>query len=117
MDDIVEMIHSLLYNILVIESPVLSGSMKSMIQSGMEDPSTRELIIDAPFYDVKRWEKDRTIVYTGDVIQGRTAYAEWVNRLGGFGTHNKSEEWVNRAVHEVVDAIANGIGATVYYEI
>ena len=117
MEDVVEMMHSLLYNVLIMESPVLSGSMKSMIQTGMDEPSTREIVIDAPFYDVKRWEKDNTIVYTGDVILGRTAYAEWVNRLGGFATHNKSEKWVNRAIHEVVDAIANQIGAEVIYEI
>ena len=117
MDDVVEILHSLLYNVLIIESPVLSGSMKSMIQTGMDTPSERQIIIDAPFYDLKKWNEDKTVVYTGSIIQGRTAYAEWVNRLGGFATHNKSEKWVNRAIHEVVDAIASQIGAEVIYEI
>lgn len=117
MDSIVEKIHSLLFSNLVLSSPVLSGNMKSMIKSVIQDGDTAKIVIDAPFYDMKKWEKENVIVYTGENISGRTAYAEWVNRLGGFGTHNKSEKWVNRAILEVVQAVAGEIGAQVIYEL
>ena len=113
MDNIVEKLHSLLYTVLTLESPVLSGNMKMHIKS----PNEREIVIDAPFYDMKKWEKDKIIVHTGEIIDGRTAYAEWCNRLGAFNSHNKSEKWVNRAVLEAAYAIANEIGATVIYEL
>ena len=112
-----EKIHSLLFSNLTMSSPVLSGNMKSFIKTGNVGINTREIIIDAPFYDMKKWEKEKVIVHTGETIAGRTAYAEWVNRLGAFGRHNKSEGWVNRAVLEVVSAIANQVGAEVVYDL
>lgn len=113
---IVEKIHNLLSSNLVMSSPVLSGNMKQHIKAsiGTDD---RTVIIDAPFYDMKKWEKEHAIVHTGQIINGRTAYAEWVNRLGAFGHRNKSWHWVNRAIIEVVSAIANEIGAEVIYEL
>ena len=112
MENIVEKLHSLLFSKLLLESPVLSGNMKMNIsESGMD------IVIDAPFYDMKQWNEKQVIVHTGAIINGRTAYAEWVNRLGAFGRHNKSEGWVNRAILEVVNIIANQIGAEVVYEL
>ena len=113
MEDVVGKIHALLFSNLVMSSPVLSGNMKSFIKTG----SDGTIVIDAPFYDMRKWEKDKVVVHTGETINGRTAYAEWVNRLGAFGRHNKSERWVNRAILEVVQAIANEIGAEVIYEL
>ena len=117
MDDIVEKLHALLYSNLIMQSPVLSGNMKSLIQVGLQGGGTREIIIDAPYYDMKKWEKEKVVVHTGEVKNGQTAYAEDVNLRGAFGRHNRSEGWVNRAVKEVVDTIANEIGAQVIYEI
>ena len=117
MEDIVEKIHALLFSNLILSSPVLSGNMQSLIQVGLQGSSTREILIDAPFYDMNKWKKEGVIVHTGETIDGKTAYAEWVNALGAFGTHNKSEGWVNRAIIQVVDAIANEIGAQVIYEL
>lgn len=114
---IVEKIHSLLLPNLMLKSPVLSGNMKSLIKNGIISDGLREIVIDAPFYDMKKWKDSGVVVHTGNVIQGRTAYAEWVNRLGAFATHNKSEKWVNRAILEVVQPIANEIGAEVIYEL
>lgn len=117
MDNIVERLHALLFSNLILSSPVLSGNMQSLIQVGLQGSDTREIIIDAPFYDPKKWEKEKVIVHTGEVIDGRTAYAEWVNKYGAFFKHNKSEGWVNRSILEVVTAIANEIGAQVIYEL
>ena len=115
--EIVERLHGLLFSTLTMQSPVLSGNMKSLIKESVLDADTREIVIDAPFYDMKKWEKDKVIVHTGETIDGRTAYAEWVNRLGAFGSHNKSEHWVNWAILSVVQAIANETEAYVIYEI
>ena len=115
MENVVEKLHALLFSNLIMQSPVLSGNMQSMIQVGIQGSSTREIIIDAPFYDAKKWEKDKIVVHTGEVKNGKTAYAEDVNLRGAFGRHNKSEGWVNRAVKEVVETIANEIGAQVVY--
>lgn len=112
MQEIVDKIHSLLYSKLTMDVPVLSGNMSMNISA-----NGSEIIIDAPFYDMKRWLKDGTIIHTGRIINGKTAYAEWVNRLGGFATHNDSEGWVNRAVLDVVNIIANEIGAEVIDEL
>ena len=117
MEQIVEKIHSLLFSNLVMSSPILSGNMKQHIKSNMDSEDEREIVIDAPFYDMKRWEKEHAIVHTSEIINGRSAYAEWVNRLGAFGRKNKSWHWVNRAVIQVVETIANEVGAEVIYEL
>ena len=110
---IIEKTHNLLYTNLLLKSPVLSGSMKMHIQ----DNGEREIVIDAPFYDLKEWNKTGNIVYTGKVYNGVSAYASIVNEMGAFGKHNKSEGWVNRAILEVANVIANEIGAEVVYEL
>jgi len=117
MEDSVEKLTSLLFATLVTSSPVLSGNMKSLIQISKYGENECEIVIDAPFYDAKKWQKDKTIVYTGETYNGKSAYAELVNKAGGYGTHNKSEHWVNRACVEVAEIIANEIGATVINEL
>ena len=115
--EIVEKLHSLLHFDLVLNSPVLSGNMKSWIELGDITPDTREIVIFAPFYDMKKWEKEHTIFYTGEIIDGKSDYAQEVNDMGAFGRHNKSEHWVNRCCVEVARAIANEIGGIVINEL
>ena len=109
----VEGIQSLLFMNLVNKSPILSGNMQMNIQCGITTPSECEIVIEAPFYDMKKWKKDKVIVKTGENFKGKTDYAYWVNELGGFATHNKSEHWVNRCMYEVALEIANQLGAEV----
>lgn len=117
MADTVEKLTSLLFATLIVNSPILSGNMQGHIQIKDFNENKCELVIDAPFYDMAEWQKNKTIVHTGDIIGGKTAYAEWVNKAGGFGTHNKSEHWVNRVCVEVAQIIASEIGATVINEL
>lgn len=112
-----EKLHALIFSNLIYNSPVLSGNMQSLIQLGQVGSSEMEIIIDAPFYDQKKWNKDKVIVHTGETINGLTAYASSVNKSGGFGSHNKSEHWVNRVCVECAQAIANEIGAVVINEL
>lgn len=108
-----EKIHSLLSSNLIFQSPVLSGNMKAHIKQNGE----YEIIIEAPFYDMAKWRKENVIVHTGQRIYGKTDYAEWVNKIGAFGTHNKSEHWVNDTILGVVGVIAQEIGADVINEL
>ena len=117
MAETVEKMTSLLFAALVTSSPVLSGNMKQNVQITRYGINECEIMIDAPFYDMKKWQKDKAIIHTGDTINGKTSYAEWVNKFGGFGTHNKSEHWVNRACVEIAQIIANEIGAEVINEL
>lgn len=117
MADTIEKMTSLLFAILLTSSPVLSGNMKQNIQITRYGINECEIVIDAPFYDMKKWRKDKVIVHTGETFRGKTAYAESVNRSGAFGTHNKSEHWANRACVEVAQIIANEIGAEVINEL
>ena len=114
---IVEKLHTLLFTKLKLESPVLSGNMRGSINLGSISESTREIIINAPFYDMKKWKKTGVITRTGETIYGKTDYAKWVNDLGGFATHNKSENWVNRACVEIATIIANEVGGIVINEL
>ena len=117
MDNSVEKFTSLLFGVLLTSSPVLSGNMKSFIQITDYSENECRIVIDAPFYDESKWNKEKVIVHTGELVKGKSAYAEWVNKSGGFGTHNKSEHWVNRACVEVANIIANEIGAEVINEL
>lgn len=103
------------YN-LVMQSPVLSGSMQAHIQLGYTGDEFA-IIIDAPFYDMKEFKKNHNLVYTGKVINGMEAYAYWVNEVGAFGRHNKSEHWVNRVLNDCCLMIAGQIGAQVINEL
>lgn len=117
MDEVVEKIHSLLSSRLVLDSPVLSGNMKAHIRPGPVAEGEGGITIDAPFYDLRKWRREGVIVHTNATLNGMTAYADIVNRFGGFMTHNESEGWVNRAILNVVRTVANEIGAEVIYEL
>jgi len=112
-----EKLHTLVFYNLFSQVPILSGNMASMIHTSQAYGTEFVIVIDAPFYDVKEWEKNRTVVHTGQVIDGKTAYAEWVNKLGGFGTRNKSMYWVNRVCVEAATVLASEIGAEVINEL
>lgn len=114
---IAERLQSLLFTHLVTSSPILSGNMQSMINISLFGLYRNEITIEAPFYDMVKWHKSKQIVHTGESKKGFTDYANWVNNLGAFGKHNKSENWVNRACYEVCQAIANEIGAVVINEL
>lgn len=103
------------YN-LIMQSPVLSGSMQAHIQLGYGNDGF-EIVIDAPFYDQKEFRKHKQLIYTGEVKYGKTAYAEWVNELGAFGRHNKSEHWVNRVLNEACQVVAAEVGGIVINEL
>lgn len=106
-------LYSLLYGTLVMESPVLSGNMQSLIQLGYIGSTEANIIIEAPFYDMKLWKDKKVVVHTGKNKKGKTDYASSVNAVGGFGSHNKSENWVNRVCYDVCKVIAEEIGAEV----
>lgn len=113
-----EKLKNLLENILDINFPILSGNM---YRHGVEIVSASDneitLCIDAPFYDAKKWRESGAIIPTGESFNGITSYAMWVNKVGAFGRHNKSEHWVNRACFEAVNTLANEIGAEVENEL
>ena len=106
-----ELQYSLLWN-LVMESPVLSGNMQSMISLGYGNDGY-EVIIEAPFYDMKKWQKQGIIVHTGANKNGITDYAYEVNEFGAFGRHNKSEHWANRVINTCCEEIAKKYGGEV----
>ncbi len=112
-----EKLYALVFYDLHAQSPVLSGNMLSLIQTSQAYGTEFVIMIDAPFYDQKEWEKNKTVVHTGATIDGKTAYAQWVNDLGGFGTGNKSMHWVNRVCVQAAIAIASEIGAEVINEL
>lgn len=100
-DEVKKALENHLYSQLVFNSPILSGNMMMNISQG-----SSEIIIAAPFYDNKMWRKKHIIVHTGETKNGLTDYANSVNEVGGFGTHNKSEHWVNRVVNTCCRDIA-----------
>lgn len=112
-----EKLYALVFYGLHCQSPVLSGNMLSMIQTSQAYGSEFVILIDAPFYDMKQWQKNKTVVHTGKTVNGRTAYAQWVNKVGAFGKRNKSMHWVNRVCVEAATALASEIGAEVINEL
>ena len=112
-----EKLYSLVFYNLHAQAPVLSGNMLSFIQTAQAYGSEFVIVIDAPFYDQKEWEKNKTVVHTGKTVDGMTAYAQMVNDIGAFGTRNKSMHWVNRVCVEAAVALAGEIGAEVINEL
>lgn len=106
MTELMQSLYSLLNTYLIQESPVLSGNMRTGIEVSSIDDHQVELVINAPFYDMKIWNKTGAVVYTGASYGGITDYAMWVNRSGAFNKHNKSQAWANRAVVDCVKVIA-----------
>lgn len=116
MTDLEEKLQFLCFYNLVMHSPVLSGNMQSMIQLGY-DAEGVQIIIDAPYYDMEEFRKNRRIVHTGETKNGMSSYALLVNESGGFSSHNKSEHWVNRVLDECCRVIATEIGGEVINEL
>lgn len=107
-----------IYNALMIDlyknSPRMSGNMQSNLQLGEVKDNSMTIIINAPYYDINQWKKDGQIVLTNKQSKnGTTDYAEVVNSIGAFGKRNKSTHWVNKTCLEVVNTIAQEIGAIV----
>ena len=82
---------------LLQDVPILSGNMKSHIR--LVNVSEDEIVyeISAPQYDMNTFRKTGRIQFTGKTPD----YAIWVNDLGAFATHNKSEHWLNRSLYEL----------------
>lgn len=119
MTELMEELYSLVVTSLMLNSPRLSGNMKNHIKT-KEISNHRVIIeIEAPFYDAKMWQKYKTIVYTGPPKKypGVTDYAYWVNVVGAFGKHNKSEHWINRTLDDTCRAVAGEYNAEVINKI
>mgnify|MGYP003571265032 CR=1 FL=1 len=112
-----EELYNLIFTSLFFNSPILSGNMKAHIKITSIDDKKATLVIEAPNYDLKLWNKDKTIVYTGVNKYGLTDYAYNVNKYGAFGKHNKSEGWVNRTLLNACQTIANQYGGEVINEL
>lgn len=111
--NLVERLQSILFESLVNYCPVLSGNMRDNIrQDGIG-----EVVIEAPKYDVALWTKTGVIKHSIPGNGGVDHYAYFVNKNGGFGTHNSSEGWVDRTVLSAVITFANEIGAEVIYDL
>ena len=112
-----EKLYGLVFYNLHAQSPVLSGNMLGHIQTSQAYGTEFVIVIDAPFYDMKEWQKNRQIVHTGATVNGQTAYAQMVNDVGAFGRHNKSMHWVNRVCVQSAITLASEIGAEVINEL
>lgn len=103
------LVYNILYN-LTMSSPVLSGNMQSFIHLNEFGDG---VIIEAPYYDGKLFREKQVIVHTGKTYRGHTDYAYDVNAYGAFGSHNKSEGWVNRVLNETCAEVAARYGGKV----
>lgn len=114
---IVEELSSLLLADLIMQSPRLSGNMKDNIK--IVEMGEHKIIIElsAKFYDMAIWNQNKSLVFTGKNYNGITDYPLWVNEIGAFGKHNKSEHWVNREVNNVCEVIANEYNGEVHNEL
>ncbi len=112
-----EKLYTLVNSSLLLHCPYLSGNMLNSIALSYIHEDSIRLRINAKFYDVNKFNKDGIIEFTGKNYNGITNYAMWVNEFGGFFSHNNSMYWVNRAVYNAVQTIANEIGATVINEL
>lgn len=91
---------------LIEDAPVLSSNLKNHIR--LINVSDDELVfmIEAPQYNVNQFTKTGKISYTGK----QPDYAIWLNNLGAFATHNKSEHWVNRSLFELCFELKRAVG-------
>lgn len=109
MDKWLDKLWQLLYVNLDISCPVLSGNMKNTINvTGLEENEIK-IAIEPKFYNLKKFKDEGIIVFDETGKGNLTSYAKLVNDAGGFGTHNDSEHWVNRACYEVANAIKKEI--------
>ena len=114
-----EKLYNLVDENLYLSCPVLSGNMRHHIDVNtvLKDDEEVEIVISAPFYDLKEWQKTGKIVFTGDIKDGKHDYAYWVNALGAFAKGGRDVNWVNRAIYEAVCTFASEIDAEVINEL
>ncbi len=115
-----EKLYNLVDENLYLSCPVLSGNMRHHIDVNtvLKGDEEVEIVISAPFYDLKEWEKNHRIKFTGAIIDGKHDYAYWVNALGAFGGKNtRSKNWVHRAIYEACCTLASEINAEVINEL
>lgn len=112
-----------LYNLvdenLYLSCPVMSGNMRHHIDVNtvLKDDEEVEIVISAPFYDLKEWQKNHRVKFTGAIVNGKHDYAYWVNALGAFARGGRDVHWVNRAIYEACCTLASEIGAEVINEL
>jgi len=114
-----EKLYNLVDENLYLSCPVLSGNMRHHIDVNtvLKDDEEVEIVISAPFYDLKEFTKSGRIKFTGATIDGKHDYAYWVNALGAFGRGGKDVNWVHRAIYEAVCTFASEIDAEVINEL
>lgn len=88
---------------LKLDSPVLSGNMKSHINIESVSDSEIVLSISGPSYDLPKWEETGQIIYTNEYD-----YALSVDTLGAFGGKSKkSKRWIEKSLKKSCDIKAN----------
>ena len=114
-----EKLYNLVDENLYLSCPVMSGNMRHHIDVNtiLKSDEEVEIVISAPFYDLKEWQKNHRIVFTGAVINGKHDYAYWVNALGAFAKGGRDVNWVHRAIYEAVCTFASEIDAEVINEL
>ena len=114
-----EKLYNLVDENLYLSCPVLSGNMRHHIDVNtvLKEDEEVEIVISAPFYDLKEFTKNHKIVYTGKIIDGKHDYAYWVNAVGAFGRGGRNVNWVHRAIYEAVTTFASEIDAQVINEL
>lgn len=114
-----EKLYNLIDENLYLSCPVMSGNMRHHIDVNtvLKDDEEVEIVISAPFYDLKEWEKNHRIKFTGATINGKHDYAYWVNALGAFAKGGRDVNWVHRAIYEACCTLASEIDAQVINEL
>lgn len=114
-----EKLYNLVDENLYLSCPVMSGNMRHHIDVNtvLKDDEEVEIVISAPFYDLKQWQKNHRVVFTGKTINGKHDYAYWVNALGAFAKGGRDVHWVHRAIYEAVCTLASEIDAEVINEL
>ena len=103
----------LVFSVLKIECPVLSGNMASHIEMEDLQKDFARISVSGPSYDLKKWRKEGIIEYTGDFD-----YAVSVNNVGAFGGRStKSKHWANRAIVKACRAIGHIYDAEVIVDV
>ncbi len=114
-----EKLYNLVDENLYLSCPVMSGNMRHHIDvntvlAGDEEVS---IVISAPFYDLKEWQKTGRVVLTGKTVGDKHDYAYWVNALGAFAKGGRDVHWVHRAIYEACCTLASEIDAEVINEL
>lgn len=114
-----EKLYQLVDENLYLSCPVMSGNMRHHIDVNtvLKGDEEVEIVISAPFYDMKEWQKNHRIKFTGETIDGKHDYAYWVNALGAFARGGRDVNWVHRAIYEAVCTLASEIDAQVINEL